>query len=778
MKLRLLPFVVGVFLCGQASAFVVKSVRLEGLQRVSSGTVYNAFPINTGDNATTSALARATHSLFATGYFADVRLAREGDILIIKVKERPTISGIVFSGNKAISTEILKKGLMESGLSDGDIYRPATLSEIRQTLEQQYVAQGRYNANVETIVTPQPRNRINIALKINEGSVASIRGINVIGAHAFAQRELLNLFQLKICNWTSWILNDDKYSREKLAGDLERLRSYYMDRGYINFQLSSTQVAITPDKRQVYITMNIDEGGRYKIGTVKLAGQLILPEKEVRSCITLQTNTIFSLKNINNVAELISKKLGDIGYVFANVDPVPDLDEEEHTVNITFHVTPGKRIYVRKIDFYGNMKTNEEVLRREMRQFEGGMAKRQKMQDSTDRLNQLGFFKNVEPKVLPIADVDDQVDLEYHVLEQNSGSLVGSIGFSQLDGFLLGASINQANFLGTGKFVSLNAQTSRYVRSYNFSYNNPYYTVDGVNRGFDLFYNKTNFNKIDITNYNIDRLGGNIVFGYPISDQSRLSAIFGISNVKIKEGSTPAYFVQDFIDRKKTSFNTLTSTLSWSQSKLNFGLIPTKGYAQSLNIECTYPKGNSFFYKISYQGQYLYPLNDTYTLKVHGHVGYGGGFSSELPFYENYLGGGFGSIRGFEYGSLGPQALQTDGVNNPIGGNVIADGGIAILFPMPFSKDKRSSQLSVFLDMGNVWSTYKRNPVVMGGSNNGKSYLSNLQKPNFHDLRYSVGVGLTWISPLGPLTFSVARAIKKRATDHTQFFQFSLGNTF
>ena len=779
MKRLLLPLVSGILLAGQANAFLVKNIRLEGLQRVSSGTVYNSFPISVGDDTSSQQLAKAARALFQTGYFEDIHLARDGHTLIVKLAERPTISDITITGNKAISTENLKKGLKQAGLSDGDIYKPATLKEIRQELEQQYVAQGRYSAYVEAKVIPQPRNRVGVKLEIHEGKTASIRGINIIGEHSFSQQKLLDQFQLKVHHWSSWIKGDDKYSREKLAGDLERLRSYFMNRGYINFQVTSTQVSVTPDKSQVYITINVDQGALYKVGSVKLAGNLIYPENDIEKLISVKTGEIFSRKQVTDTANKIAQKLGNKGYIFANINPVPEINDKTHTVNLTFFVTPGKQIYVRHINFLGNTKTRDEVLRREMRQFEGGIADNQQIKDSTDHLNRLGFFKDVNVKTVSVPDSSNQVDLDYNVQEQSSGSLVGSIGFSQVDGLLLGGSVNQQNFLGTGNSVSLSASTSKFTRNYSFNYNNPYYTADGVSRGFEVHYNTTNYSKIDITNYNLNRLGGNVNFGYPISDTSRISLALGLEKTEVKEGDKPAYMIQDYLKKHGKSFNTFSSIIGWSQSKLNYGLLPTAGYAQSASAEIALPGSTETFYKVAYSGQYLHILNDTFSLKFHGHFGYGNGIGSDgLPFYENYLGGGFGSVRGFEYGSLGPQALQTDGKTDSIGGNVIADGGVSLLFPLPFVKDKRSAQASLFMDMGNVWSTNCSNQTVPTGTNKGKKYAENCQRPTLSSLRYSVGVGVTWVTPLGALTFSLAQPIKKGSTDTGQVFQFSLGSTF
>ena len=781
MKRLLLPLVSSILIAGQAHAFLIKNIRLDGLQRVSAGTVYNAFPVVVGDDVNKQQLAEAVRSLFKIGYFEDIRLSRDGDTLVVKLTEYPTINEIKIEGNKAISTENLKKGLKQSGLSEGDIYKPATLEEMRQALEQQYVSQGRYNASVEIKVTPQPRNRADILLKINEGKTASIKGINIVGTHAFQQKELLKLFQLRVSAWNTWLSSDDKYSREKLSGDIERLRSHYMDRGYINFQILSSQVSVTPDKSQIYITINIDEGGLYKIGKIKLAGDLVFSEQEIRELITIKTGDIFSRSSITETEDAIAGKIGNKGYIFANINALPEINNKTHMADITFSIMPGKQIYVRHINFHGNTRTRDEVLRREMRQFEGSLANNLTIKDSTARLNRIGYFKDSHVKTTPVPNTDNQIDLNYSVEEHNSGSLVGSIGFSQIDGFLIGGSINQANFMGTGNAVSLSASSSKYTHSYNFSYNNPYYTTDGVSRGFNLYYNATDYNKIDITNYNLDRFGGDMSFGYPITDTSRLSLSLGAEKTQVKQGNTPAYFVEAYLKKNGSSFDTLSSSIAWSESELNYGLLPTAGHSQSANLTLALPGSSETFYKLAYTGQYIKPLGRSFSFKLHVRLGFGHGFSSDLPFYENFFAGGFGSVRGFEYGTLGPQALQHDGDRDPIGGNAMASGGIALLFPLPFIEDQRSVQTSLFIDTGNVWSTYCNDDVVQGDAsvpNAGKKLISNCNKPRLDDLRYSAGIGLTWLTPLGPLTFSLAKPIHSDKTDKSQVFQFSLGNTF
>ncbi len=789
MKRLLLPLVSGLFITSQVSALVVKDIKLEGLQRVSSGTVYQALPISKGEDVDSQHLADAVKTLFKTGYFTDIKLEHDGDTLIFKFTERATIGHIEITGNKIVNKDNLKKILRQVHLAEGDMYMPATLTEIQQELKKQYVSQGRYNASVETEVTPKPNNRVFISIKVNEGTVTKIQKINIVGAHAFSQETLLDILQLKTKSWTSLLSGSDKYSKEKLAGDLETLRSYYMDHGYIKFQVISKQTSVTPDKKYVYITINIDEGKQYKLGALKLAGNLIFPESEIKKLITIKPGKVFIRKDIMNIADKITDKLGDRGYIFADVNPVPDIDEKTQQANITFFVNPGKQSYVRRINFIGNTRTRDEVLRREMRQLEASLANKSDIANSTDHLNRTGFFRNIDLKTTPVDSSSDQIDLNYNLEEQNSGSLMGSLGYSQSEGFLLGASVVQNNFLGTGNAVSLSASTSKSERNYNFSYDNPYYTVDGVSRGFDLFYNTTDYKKSDITNYNIDRLGAGVNFGYPVSDISRLFFSLGFTKTTVKEGNHPAYFVQKYLKDYGKQYDTFSPKMGWYQSKLNYGIFPTAGHEQVFSLQLGHPgKSSQAFYRLNYDGLYLHPLNDSLSIKLHGHAGYGNTFKGKgLPFYENFFGGGLGSVRGFSSQGLGPQALRKEDVTpandknkvlkdayDPIGGNIVADGSVGLVFPVPFVKDKRSMQGSLFLDAGNVWST----KCTKYKTADGKDYVINCRRPGFNSIDYSVGVGIDWLTPIGQLSFNFAKPLKKQKTDKQQIFQFNIGKSF
>lgn len=782
MRYLLLPLVFAAAVSPKiyAESFTVSDIRINGLQRVSAGSVFTVLPIKINDEVNEESLAEASRALFKSGYFQDIQLSRSGNVLIITVVERPTISSIDITGNKAIKTEDLLKGLRQAGLADGEIFQRVTLERVRNELLRQYVAQGRYSANIETEVVPEPRNRVRLKIKIDEGVVASIANINIVGDTVFPEDKLTNLFELKTKKWYRFFSSSDKYSREKLAGDLERLRSYYMDRGYVNMDISSTQVSITPDKKSVYITVNIDEGEKYHISTIKLAGDLKLQEESLRDLLLVQSGQVFSRKLMITSSELISRRLGNEGYAFADVRGIPEINAENKTVAITFMVDPGKRVYVNRINFRGNTKTEDVVLRREMRQMEAGWASTYLIDQSKTRLERLGYFKEVKVETPTVPGVDDQIDVNYTVEEQPSGSISASVGFAQSSGLVLGGSIKQDNFLGTGNKVGIGMTRSDYQTNLNFSYLNPYWTVDGVSLGYNVFYRTTDYSKLDVdyTSYSVDSLGAGFTFGYPISETSSISYGLTVQNDKIKTGNSSAEEVYDFTDKNGTNYLNYKLNVGWGKSTLNRGLLPTRGASQSLSLEVAVPGSDLTYYKIDYSAQYFKPITDNYVLRFHTDLGYGDGYGSTkiLPFYENYYAGGYNSVRGFKDGSLGPRSTPSsryynndyyDDDDDPFGGNILITGGIELIVPTPFISDQRSIRTSLFWDVGNVFS-----------NNCPLSTTRYCNNPNIGDLASSVGVGVTWVTAFGPLSFSLAAPIKKPGGADTQIFQFSLGQTF
>jgi len=706
-----------------ADDFTVSDIRVEGLQRISAGTVFASMPINVGDQVNRDVMGNTIRSLFKTGNFDDIKLSREGNILVVAVQERPSISEIKIDGNKAIKTDALLDGLKKQGLAEGQVFKRSTLESMRQELARQYVAQGRYDANIQTEVVAQPRNRVSVRINVDEGNTAKIKSIAIIGNNKFDDETLRDLLELKTSGLWSWITSDDKYSKEKLKGDLEKLNSYYLDRGYTKFHVTSTQVSTTPDRKAVYIAINVDEGDEYKVGKVDLSGDIILPEDELRKFILVKNGQTFSQALVTNTEQLLTKRLGNEGYNFAKVKGVPETNDEGKIVDIKFFVDPGKRTYVHRINFAGNARTADEVLRREMRQMEGAPASSDKIEQSRVRLERLGYFKEAKVDTQEVPGSDDLIDLKYGVEEQPSGSIGASIGFAQGTGLVLGANLQQDNFLGSGKQIGIGANRSKYLTDVRFSYVDPYFTEDGVSRGFSIFHRKAELDKINLANYTSSTTGANMTFGYPLSETQRLAFTFGASRTTIDAGyaspqevigtplplkdynyaaqlatqqsdgtyRNPVGVTQDmfttptaegFLDRYGDQYKEFTFTTAWTQSTLNRGQLATRGHSQSLSFEVAIPGSDLEYYKLTYNGQLFLPLNDTFTLRFHTELGYGNGFGnvSELPFYMNFYAGGYSSVRGFQSSSLGPRGtpanIYSTGAAYPTdsAGNINGDG--------------------------------------------------------------------------------------------------------
>ena len=754
-----------------ADEFQILDIRIEGLQRVSAGTVFAALPVSVGDVVDESTIRDATRSIFRTGYFADVIMARENGILVVGLVERPAVTEINIDGNKAIETDQLMDALRDNGLAEGQIFRQVILEGMGQELQRQYVSQGRYGALVETEVTPLPRNRIAVDINIDEGDVAKIRHINIVGNKTFSEQELLDGFEQNKTGWLSWITSDDKYSREKLAGDLETLESWYLDRGYLNFQVSSTQVSVSPNKESVYITINIDEGDVYRISEIELAGELIIPEKQVRGLVLLREDAVFSQILMTTTSEYISKRLGNEGYTFAEVDGFPEVDEETKTAKVTFLVKPGMRAYVRRIDFRGNTKTADEVLRREMRQMESASANNALIELSKVRLERIGFFKEVNVETIPVPGKNDQIDVVYTVEEQPSGSVGANLGYSQGYGLMLGANLTENNFLGSGKQVGVGINKSTYQSSINFSYTEPYFTTDGVSAGYSVYVRETDYSKLQLQPFSQDTSGASVNWSYPLSEVQRIGFGFGYEYLELDLGDySTSEVIEDFVENNGNWFKSVSANVNWVKSTLNRGIFATRGTSQRLGLDVMMPGSGLEYYKVSYKATHLRGLTNNFTLKLKADLGYGESYgdTSQMPFFKNFYSGGLGSVRGYKRYSLGPQNSVSSGFGRarPIGGNVQIVLGAEVIFPLPFVKDQRSVQSALFFDAGNVFNT-KCNDLEV-----------NCFSPKDGELRYSVGLGATWLSGFGPITFSIAKPLNSEDYDETEVFQFSLGNQF
>ncbi len=762
--------VVCLAICFQASAFTVSDVRIEGLQRVSVGSVFTEIPVNVGDELNEADMRTIVRDLFKTGSFDDVQVGRDGNVLVIVLKERPAIDKIEIEGNKAIKTEALLEGLTGSGLSEGEIFKKVTLEHIRTDLERQYVSQGRYGARIKTELEDLPRNRVAIKIDVTEGDVAGIKHINIVGNTIFDDETLLELLELKLPSLFSFYTKDDQYSKEKLTGDLETLESHYLDRGYLNFVIDSTQVSIAPNKEDVYITVNVIEGEQFTVKGVDVAGELHdIPEQSIRGLIFVRPGQIFSREAMTASEDQIERALGNAGYTFASATGQPVQNEDDNTVEVKFFVDAGQRAYVRRIDFTGNTFTQDEVLRREMRQMEGGWASNALIERSKVRLERLLYFKEVSVETPAVAGTEDQIDVLYTVEEAPSGSISGTLGYAQRTGIMLGANYRENNWFGTGNSINLGVNHSAWQTAYSFSFFDPYFTVDGVSRGYSVSFRKSDFDERNIARFSTDSISTSVNFGYPTSELSRINFSLGYENTKIKEGVFPAQEISQFLAREGKKFNLFTIQAAYSMSALNRGLLPSGGKSQSLSFEMTIPGSELEFYRINYEGQIFYPLFRGLKLRLATHLGYGDSYgdTTTFPFYKNFYSGGFGSVRGYESNTLGPRSTPSplDRFNDPdpIGGNVLVNFNAEILFPLPFIEDQRQMKSVFFVDGGNVFNTncLEISKICQGVSDG--------------ELRYTAGFAITWITGFAPLSFSISVPINEKDGDEQESFQFELG---
>lgn len=747
----------GIAMTASAESFRIADIRVEGLQRITAGTVFNYLPLKPGDTLDPDRTSDIIRALYKTGFFKDVRLEVEGDVLVVVVTERPAISEINFSGNKSIDSERLKEGLKDIGLAEGRTFERSVLERIEQELERQYYNQGKYAVQLTSTVTPLERNRVAIDIDVVEGETALIKKINIVGNQVFDEDDLLDAFELSTGGWFSRFTRDNQYSRPKLAGDLETLRSHYLDRGYINFKIESTQVMITPDKKDIYITINIDEGDIYTISDIRLAGDLVGDPDEYFPLIHLRRGEPFARKSVVESSDRVSAQLSDLGHAFANVNSIPEIDEENKTVAVTFFVDPGKRAYVRRINIRGNARTRDEVIRREFRQMESAWFSGEKLKLSRERAQRTGYFDNVAIETPSVPGSGDEVDINVTVDEKPSGSLLAGLGFSQSDGIVVNASINQDNFVGTGKKVSLALKTSSANKHYQVSYTNPYYTVDGISRGFDLSYRATDFDELDTADYKTDDAIAGMTFGIPLSEFNRFSFGFALHHIDFQLGSNPSTEISDFKTDEGDDFLNFEVNLRWRHDSRDSAIFPRNGAVQAIYGEASVPGSDLNYYKISYEHRRYWELTNDLVVSVNGEIGYGDAYGDtrRMPFFENFFGGGPGSIRGYAARSVGPR----DSNGDALGGNAIYAGSLELLFPPPFSKTSETVRLAAFFDIGSVVDT-------------------NQQIFDSEELRYSVGLGLSWLSPIGALTVSYAVPMKDDTQDEEEQFQFSFGSTF
>ncbi len=742
------------FMTAAASEFIVQDIRVEGLQRISAGTVFNYLPVTVGARFDETQSAEVIRALFKTGFFTDVRLERDGNVLIVRVVERPAIAEVNVAGNRDISTDDLKKALTDIGLVEGRVFDRALLERVEQELLQLYFSRGKYAVKVDTTVQPLDRNRVAIDLVISEGVTARIRQINIIGNQAFRERELLRRMQLSTTGAFSFWTQNDRYSKQKLTADLETLRSFYLDRGYLKFNIASSQVSITPDKKDIYITINITEGDQYIISAVHLAGELLLPEAELQKLITIKPGSVFSRNAVATTEQALRDRLGDEGYALANVTPIPELSESDKTVKITLMLDPGRRMYVRRIHFKGNIKTHDEVLRRELRQQEGAWFATRDVRRSKERLERLPFIESAEVETPAVVGSPDQVDIHYSVTERPSGNFLFGVGYGQESGFLINASLNQTNFLGTGRRLNLTFNNSSSTTIYSVSYHNPYFTLNGISQGFNVYYRKRDAEELNTADYVVDDYGGQINFGIPLNEFDTVRFGFGYDNTRIKTTDDTPDEIFRFLDDNGDRYDSFKLEASWSSDTRNRAIFAERGSLNRIGAEITIPGSDLTYYKFNYRHNSYFDLSESLILSVSGEIGYGDGYGNDdqLPFFENYFAGGLRTVRGYKANTLGPRFSNGE----PSGGSFKTVGSLEVIFPIPFlAQQARNMRLTAFVDGGNVFSSTR--------------------DLSFDGLRYSVGSAIVWLSPLGPLAVSLGFPLNADRNDKKETFQFSLG---
>ena len=784
--------------------FLVSDIRIIGLQRVSTGSIFNVIPISVGDRIDTRKSSDIVRSLFSTEQFDNIQIGRDGNTLIITVLERPSISGIEISGNKALKTEQLLESLDGVGIKEGEVYKRSTLEKVKSELVRSYASNGRYGAGVEINEILKPRNRIEISIEVDEGSSAKIKKISIIGNEKFTDEELLDSFELSEGSFLSFLSSNNQYSREKLVGDLETLESYYRDRGYLKFSIESSQISLSRDKKSIFITYNVNEGKKYTIDAVDVIGEIPFEKEVYIEIVNSLKDQTYSQAQITSIEEFFVNVLGNRGYAFAEVSGDAEIINDSNEVKLTFTVVPGNKTYTRKILFTGNHVTQDHVLRREMRQFEGAWTSDNSIEAGKVRLERLGYFKEVNVETVPVVGTEDQVDIIYSVDEETTGSVGGNIGYSDF-GLMLGFNLQEQNFLGTGNTVGIGINKNIYSEMYNLSFMDPYATKDGVSLGYNVYFRETDYGEFNVANYLTNSNGIGAQFGYPTSDITRLGFNLTYDKTDIDVGTLPAREIYDFVEAEGNIFETLSIQFSWQRVTLNRGLFPTAGSSTVLSLSTTLPGSDLSYYRTSIRQRYYRPLSSNFVFGFSGELGYldAYGDTEETPFFQNFYAGGPRSLRGFESNTLGPRStdapcyefnykegtcpnlLDTDGdgeldspyINpyavstsryrdRPIGGNIKVEGSLQLIFKLPLIEDQRSIRSAFFFDFGNVF------------SDNCKDYQINCYKPAIEDLRYSYGVGVTWITGFGPLSLAISKPTNAGPQERTEEFQFTVGNVF
>ncbi|MDM1722083.1 outer membrane protein assembly factor BamA [Acinetobacter towneri] len=796
-----------------ADEFIARDIKIDGLVRLTPANVYGMIPVNSGDRVNEAVLANAIRSLYATGLFDDIQASREADTLVFKVVERPIISKVEFKGNKLIPKEALEDGLKKMGVAEGEVLKKSALQTLESELEQQYMQQGRYDADVRVITTARPNNRVDLTVEFVEGKAAKVVDINIIGNTVFKESDIKQAFAVKESSWSSIVTRNDRYAREKMAASLEALRALYLNKGYINFNITNSSLNLSEDKKHIFVEVSVDEGEQFKFGESKFLGDALYKPEELTALKIYKDGETYSQEKVNAVKQLLLRKYGNAGYYYAEVNIVPQIDKETKLVDLNYYINPGQQVTVRRINFAGNSKTADEVLRREMRQMEGALASNEKIDLSKVRLERTGFFKTVDVKPVRIPNVPDQIDLNVNVEEQHSGTSTLAVGFSQSGGVTFQAGLSQTNFLGTGNAVSIDLSRSETQDYYNLSVTDPYFTIDGVRRGYNMYYRKTKLDDdYNVNNYVTDSLGGGINFGYPIDENQSISAGLNIDQTEVTTGPYVSTYVRDYLlanggkttksepycldanlpvggtcsnwsDPKgiefKGDFLTYNLNLGWSYNTLNRPIFPTNGMSHRVNAEIALPGSDVEFQKVTYDAQAYFPLGHDFVLRGYGKLGFG----NDLPFYKNFYAGGYGSVRGYDNSTLGPKydgvyfsdRGQTDPSPEEVGGNALVQFGTELALPVPFKGDwTRQVRPVIFAEGAQVFDTQ----CDVQATADGRQYCKDNYGFDFGEMRYSVGVGFTWITMIGPLSLSYAYPLNDKQGDDTKNIQFEIGRTF
>ena len=811
-----------------ADEFLARDIRIDGLVRLTPASIYSMLPINSGDRVSDPVIAEAIRTLYASGLFDDIKAYKEKDVLVFKVVERPVISKLEFKGNKLIPKEALEQGLKKMGIAEGEVFKKSALQTIETELEQQYTQQGRYDADVTVETVARPNNRVELKLNFNEGTAAKVFDINIIGNTVFSDSDIKQVFAVKESGWASVVTRNDRYAREKMAASLEALRALYLNKGYINFNIINSQLNISEDKKHIFIEVSVDEGSQFKFGETKFLGDALYKPEELQMLKLYKDGETYSQEKVNAVKQLLLRKYGNAGYYYAEVNIVPEINNQTGIVNLNYYINPGQQVTVRRINFTGNSKTADEVLRREMRQMEGALASNEKIDLSKVRLERTGFFKKVDVKPVRVPNSTDQIDLNVNVEEQHSGTTTLAVGYSQNGGVTFQAGLSQTNFMGTGNRVAIDLSRSETQDYYNLSVTDPYFTIDGVSRGYNVYYRKTKLNKeYNVNNYVTDSVGGSLSFGYPIDENQSLSASIGIDQTKVTTGPSVSTYIRDYLlanggkatgsstycpedqwakdaDGKYTGecnpggeitydnafegeFLTYTLNLGWSYNTLNRPIFPTSGMSHRVGLEVGIPGSDVDYQKLTYDAQAFMPLWGGFVLRGYGKLGYG----NDLPFYKNFYAGGYGSVRGYDNSSLGPkypsvifqETAQPDQDQEEVGGNALVQFGTELALPLPFKGDwARQVRPVLFAEGAQVFDTQCNVPTgsILVNSTNVdiKQYCKDNYNFNFDNMRYSVGVGFTWITMIGPLSLSYAFPLNDKKGDDTKSIQFEIGRTF